>query len=410
MQPTQRSIPALLIALTLLASGALLLATSVGMFVSAFLPLINGEAINTSGTIYSIVFGFETLLLLAAAYFSFQKYQLKESADQPIEFALRGWQVVLIIIVTSAALGLGYLLAENSFVNWISLPVLTIPAVALPVLLLFGVAARRLSLGPRWQVWSILGLGMTVGPILLFVIELFILMIIIVFVSVFIATQPGIATEAQSLMFELSLLQDDPDAVLELLTPFLVRPGVIVTALAFISVIVPFTEELLKPIGVWLFAGKLTSPAQGFALGALSGAAFGLVETLGSSAQTVMWAEVLSTRMGTALLHITCSALMGWGIASAWQERKVLRLFAMYLLASLLHGVWNAGAVLISFAELTQELNLDSALNQAGPWMLGLLIAIGTTLALILVFMNRRLAKVTLIAVEPAPPPPDVVT
>lgn len=408
MQPAPRSTASLLIFLTLLMGSALLFLLAVGMFFSSLLPLMTGSPVRVDGLIYSFAFGFETLLLVAAAYFCFQKYQLNISADQQVGFTLRGWHIPALVVGLGAALGLGYLIAENAAVNWLLLPILTIPAAALPVILVLGFGTRRLPLGPRWQAWSIFGLGMTVGPLLLIVIEILILILIVVFVSFYLASQPGFMDEFGSLINRLSFLQDDPEAVLELLSPYLMRPGVIFVALSFFAVIVPFTEELLKPIGVWLFAGKLESPAQGFALGALSGGAYALVETLGSGAQTTGWAELLFSRTGTTLLHITCTGLMGWAIASAWKERKVVRLFALYLASSALHGIWNASVILFSFSTLAQENGILNPLGRIGTPMLIVTLGLVILLGFILLRMNRQLARN--LPKEPELPQPDVVT
>jgi RsiW-degrading membrane proteinase PrsW (M82 family) len=116
-------------------------------------------------------------------------------------------------------------------------------------------------------------------------------------------------------------------------------------------------EEALKPLVVWLFAGKIHFQAQGFALGALCGAGFALVETFNNSAQSDAWAIVLIARIGTGAMHITTSALMGAAIFSALHERRYLRLIATYLLAVFLHGLWNLLAVTNGFSSLLIEVD-----------------------------------------------------
>jgi hypothetical protein len=107
-------------------------------------------------------------------------------------------------------------------------------------------------------------------------------------------------------------------------------------------------EEMFKPIGVWLFAGKLKTPVQGFALGVLSGAAYALVESMTAGSQAGEgWAVVVAARTGTSVIHIATTGLVGWGIASAWLERKYLRLLGLYALAISLHGLWNASSIMI---------------------------------------------------------------
>ncbi len=82
----------------------------------------------------------------------------------------------------------------------------------------------------------------------------------------------------------------------------------------FFSVMIPMLEELVKPLAVWLFGNQISTPAQGFALGALCGASFALLETFGVSAQSDDWTTLLLTRLGTDILHVTTAALMGAAI------------------------------------------------------------------------------------------------
>jgi RsiW-degrading membrane proteinase PrsW (M82 family) len=82
----------------------------------------------------------------------------------------------------------------------------------------------------------------------------------------------------------------------ELILPWLTKPGVIFTVLLYTALFVPAIEELFKPLGVWLLGNKLDSPALGFALGALSGASYALIETIGVSGQGGEWASLLFTR------------------------------------------------------------------------------------------------------------------
>ena len=155
----------------------------------------------------------------------------------------------------------------------------------------------------------------------------------------------------------------------------------IVSALSYFALIIPAIEEIFKPIGVWIFGGKLESPAQGFALGALSGAGFALAETFGVSGQTSEWASLLLSRIGTGILHITTSALMGAAIVLAWHQRRYFRLLGTYLLVIALHGLWNALAITYTFS------SLGDLLDQPGPFMtLQQPIGIGMGILAIVIF------------------------
>jgi hypothetical protein len=166
-----------------------------------------------------------------------------------------------------------------------------------------------------------------------------------------------------------------------------------VIALIYIAVLVPAIEELLKPLGVWLLAGRLDSGAQGFTLGALSGAGYGLIETIGVSAQAGEWASLLFSRIGTGLLHITMSALMGAAIVIAWRERRYLRLIGTYFLAVLLHGIWNAFATLFTFSTLAEFTDQPGRLGTIQPMLIAVMSLLAVVLFVILLVFNRRMRK-----------------
>jgi hypothetical protein len=155
---------------------------------------------------------------------------------------------------------------------------------------------------------------------------------------------------------------------------------------------------------VWLLAGRLHTPAHGFALGALSGAGFALVEGLvaGSSAGEG-WYVVAVARAGGSLMHILATGLMGWGIASAWQERGILRLAGSYALSVSMHGLWNGMTVTIVFGALRVFLAgsksdaLGEFLGTAGMVALAILFVL-TLIALVMI--NRKLRPVPPILVH----------
>jgi hypothetical protein len=149
---------------------------------------------------------------------------------------------------------------------------------------------------------------------------------------------------------------------------------------------------LFKPLAVWFFARKLSSPAQGFALGMLSGAAFALVESLNASGDGSMsWPVIVLVRAGTGLLHMTASGLVGWGIASAFQQKRLLRLPAAYFAAVAIHGVWNACAVGLGFASLGESIGRPEWLAQFAPALLDGMLVLGPGMLIVLTACNRKL-------------------
>ena len=239
---------------------------------------------------------------------------------------------------------------------------------------------------------------MTLAPLLLLILEILIAVVLFFGGVAYVVAQPELIFELQALSQQIMILGPESQEALDLLAPLLTRPGVMVVALIYIAVLVPAIEELLKPLGVWLLAGRLDSAAQGFTLGALSGAAYGLIETIGVSGQAGDWATLLFTRIGTGLLHITTSALMGAAILTAWRERRYLYLVGTYFLAVLLHGLWNTCATLFSFSTLAELSNQPGRLSTIQPVIVTVMSLLAVILFVTLVFSNRRMQK----AVQPS--------
>jgi protease prsW family protein len=391
LRTSQTHLPSLFGSLLFFLSALLLSGIGLLMGLTALLSFFSAEGIRVDQTIVFIAFGFEAIVLLIAAFVSFQKTLQKPSADQDASFSVSLWQIIVFTITAFAAIFIGYRVSGMDTINWLLLSILTIPAVVLPLGVLLALGTRKLPLGTRWQSWSVLGFGMTLAPLILFVLEAAVLIIIFIMLIAYIMTQPDLAAELQRLSQQMMQLDPQSEAALDLLSPFLTKPGVIITALAYIAILVPALEEIFKPVGVWLFASKLQSPAQGFALGALSGAGYALIETIGVSNQTGEWASLLFSRIGTGLLHITTSALMGAAIVLALRERRYLRLIGTYFLAVLLHGLWNTSAMLFTFSGLAGLIGQTGFLSSLQPIMVVAMSILALGLFLILILSNRNM-------------------
>jgi hypothetical protein len=362
------------------------------MGLTAFVSLVQGKDVQIQQTILFVAFGFEAIILVLAAFFSFQKTLEKPSADRETSFSLPPWQMILIVIGASLSILVGSWVDGIETVNWLVLPILTMPAVVLPLAALLALATRNLPLATHWQSWSILGLGMTLIPFILLILEIVIAIILFFGVIAYILAQPELAYRLQGISQQILVLGPQSEAAFELLSPLLTKPGVIVTALIYTALFVPAVEELFKPLGVWFLATRLDSPAQGFALGALSGASYALIETIGVSGQGE-WASLLFTRIGTGLLHITTSALMGAAIVLALRQRRYLRLLGTYMLAITLHGLWNTSAILYSFSSLAKMLGQTDRLSTLQPITVIAMSVLAVVLFLILLITNHQIRK-----------------
>ena len=204
---------------------------------------------------------------------------------QSLKFPFAGWHIAAVIglVIMSVAIGAAVVSTEVAWLAWFILPVLTMMVIVPPIWLYFGIGSKEIELGPRWRVFSILGLGMTLGPLVMVVVEIILLVGGIILGAIFIAVwQPDLVQEIARLG---AMLQNetDADAILNLLAPYISNPALIAAAVGYVAVVVPLIEEMFKPLAVWIFARKIESPAQGFVMGLLSGAAFALVESLNAS-------------------------------------------------------------------------------------------------------------------------------
>lgn len=397
MKPPRTHYPSLFGFLAFAIAALLLFTLGFVLGLSALFVRFFEDGADAGGMIYAATISFLGILLGIVAVISLLRFLNKPFADVPVPTSLRDWQIIAGAIGAGFVLLLGSLVRSNSTVNWLALPLLTIPAVILPLWVITGVGVRDLLLGSRWRTGSVLGLSLTVTPLILFTLEAVAMVVILVFAILYAALNPQVAAEFERLSMQFMLIdvqsQAGAEQALMILAPYLTKPAVVVPAAVFLAVIVPLLEELFKPLAVWLLAGRLESAAQGFSLGALCGAGFALWETFNVGGQTTDWGILLFTRIGTGLLHVTTSALMGAAIYMAVQERRYLRLLGNYLLAVLLHGLWNASAVTMSFSALMVTYNQVESYTLFLWFSIIGLGSLALVLLMILIASNRRLQK-----------------
>jgi len=93
-----------------------------------------------------------------------------------------------------------------------------------------------------------------------------------------------------------------------------------------------------------------------------------------NTAGAVDFAILALGRAGTGLLHTFNAGMMGWALASTWQDGRLSRLAWVYIGVVLLHGVWNIFALMLGFVSLPVAVpQVLNGLSGAIPWILGLL-------------------------------------
>jgi RsiW-degrading membrane proteinase PrsW (M82 family) len=302
------------------------------------------------------------------------------------------------MLVWPFAIAGGTWVSRTGTLDWLFLPPLQILAVALPLWWLIEFGRRGLSLpgsSPQ-RSWGVLSSGLLVSLPVAFVVELLAIGLMLLVFIIWLSSQPGATEQITLLAQRLANAGSDPEVLLRIMRPLAMNPSVLVTVLLGTSGLFPLIEELIKPLGLWVLAGRKLTPAEGFLFGLLSGAAFALLESLGTIANPSgqEWLAVVLGRTGTGMLHTVTTGLMGWALASAWQDGRYLRLAGTYLLAVGLHGLWNLFGIVLALPDLFGTASVTGVavvllrLGQVAPYVLVVLTGM---LFSILLVSNRRL-------------------
>lgn len=199
------------------------------------------------------------------------------------------------------------------------------------------------------------------------------------------------------------------------LAPWLLSPGVVLSVLFAVAVLVPLIEEALKTlvvgiIGIWV----RPSPAFAFLWGLASGVGFALTENLlnGTLGGIEGWAPVALSRFGASLMHGVTGAIMGWGWGQLWTNRpfrpqRIWRLLGCYAAAVAIHSLWNALAIGVTFLALaipSANTNLVKTVLGAADVCLGsILVLLVLALGIVLVLCGHSIGRRTRLEEAPFP-------
>jgi RsiW-degrading membrane proteinase PrsW (M82 family) len=156
-------------------------------------------------------------------------------------------------------------------------------------------------------------------------------------------------------------------------------------------------EEAIKPLGVWLLAGRELAPQDGWVLGLLSGAGFTLIENLGNLAIGQGWTALVLARAGATALHMFNSAIIGYTFVLSRRQKRWRKVILAFLGTLLLHALWNSVAVLATVASLQEPVSTGIG------WPIGYLLVLGLATAGTIWGIHRvntRLAAGALAAAE----------
>ena len=332
------------------------------------------------------------LMLLPAGWLSLQR--LRHQEIRPFQFPkFRPWMWVLYVLIWLLSLVLATLLFDAPSAGWY-VPLFHFLSIALPVFAYVYILTGRISIGSNQRVWGVFSAGLLISPALSIVAEVALVLFSLVIVGIIIGFNPeNLGTFQRTI--ERIQAATDLDSLMFVIQPVARNPLTLVVGLVLLSGFVPFIEETFKSVGVWLVFDKLETSAQGFALGAVSGAAFAFLESLGASiSPDPAWGATLFMRAVSSMMHILATGFVGWGIARARIEKKYLGMIGFYLLAMTIHSLWNAGAVLSVIGGMRLAISFENIDIFGGMIMVA---GVGTLLFMMaampgaMIFLNRKL-------------------
>ena len=292
----------------------------------------------------------------------------------------------------------GQSITRTTLAAWL-LPWINILALLIPIWWLVEFGRRQLPSGSPQRSWGLISVSLGLTPLITLLAELIVSIIVLLAVFTALSSDPLWMDKFNQLIIQFNQSELDSQFFESFYKELLASPLVISAIFLTVGLIMPLMEELLKPLGLWALRKRLLTPAEGFSGGLICGAGFALVESATMIAQNgggSDWGQMVLLRIGTSLLHMTASGFVGWGLASAWNQKKYGRTLFAFLAATGVHCLWNSLALLVILLPVITSSRTQVALLQISPGvgafvMVGILVLLGAALAL----MNRRLYRET---------------
>ncbi|NMB54085.1 MAG: PrsW family intramembrane metalloprotease [Leptolinea sp.] len=348
------------IGILLLSGGGAFLAftSTAGFFLAGILNCLPiSQNFSQAQSLFNLAWAAGLIFLLLLPSTSLAAIRLLGKPVPEIHIRWIGRAVNIAVLAVPLLIGLGYLVSGHSILAMVLLPVFQIAIVTLTLLWMLETGRKNLLPGSSQREWGLLSFSITATMPLAILFELLLIAGIVFTVLIYLSVTSPLMLDQLSTMANRLMSSDmDREAILRVLRPFFNNPLLIYAFIAVTAGIIPLLEEFLKPLALWCLSAKHLSPREGFVGGMICGVAFALLESLGAlvDLDSSAWVFLIIGRIGTGLLHITTSGLVGWGLARAWSEGKYLSLVGAYLAAFGFHSLWNTTALMTGFRELAQ--------------------------------------------------------
>ena len=329
------------------------------------------------------------LLNIPALIYSIRDLRGRESrANHPSLFRAANFALIL----WAALLAAGAILNRTyPYTPWLA-PI-TILCVLIPAWWLVEFARRRLKRPAPLYEWKTLTVGLTLAPITIMIIETLMVTLVIVVVLILLGFQTDILSNLTNLTANLDLSNSGMDQLDQLFYDLAKNPIVASALYLVIGLLAPFTEELFKPLAVWLSWKRPLKAREGYILGLISGGAFTLIESasLVSQINANDWLSGVVLRSSTGLLHIGLSGLVGYGIAKARSDKRWGAMLLTLLGATGLHGLWNSMALLNGFSTTVLPMTESMAVTAGSVISLVMMVLVFAAVLFITIKLNKKL-------------------
>ena len=329
------------------------------------------------------------LLNIPALIYSIQDLRGVESrANHPSLFRAANFALILWAALLSAG---AILNRTHPYTPWLA-PI-TILCVLIPAWWLVEFARRKLNRPAPLYEWKTLTVGLTLAPITIMIIETLMVTLVIVVVLILLGFQTDILSNLTNLTANLDLSNSSMDQLDQLFYDLAKNPIVASALYLAIGLLAPFTEELFKPLAVWLSWKRPMKAREGYILGLISGGAFTLIESasLVSQINANDWLSGVVLRSSTGLLHIGLSGLVGYGIAKARSDKRWGTMLLTLLGATGLHGLWNSMALLNGFSTTVLPMTESMAVTAGGVISLVTMVLVFAAVLFITIKLNKKL-------------------
>lgn len=375
--------------------GAFFLALAALLYFSGGLLL--GEPLSLSSAVNTFLVASASLFCSAASFFSaytsIQKPLLTIPRSSQSSFKHRFWIPLLVYPMLILA---GVWVIQSDSFAWLLFPPIHLLASLLPLLWLFWLGSRKLRASSLQRRSGTFVLSLIVNPSLAVFAEL-VMLFLLVGLAMFVSMSAASENALIESLINLSVSNPDTQQLTELSELIFSEPAFLYLGLFYLAVLTPLIEEIIKPFAVWLLAGKKLTPTDGWVLGLIGGAGFAMFENLWMQSFNADWPWVISIRIATSAIHMLTAAFGGWAIASALQNKTYLKAFLVYLCAVFVHGAWNAGVIIVSYAQAVEATLLkDEFIHRLVDVVPLLYVLLGTIAALVLfllVWQNKKLAR-----------------